>query len=61
LQTGARIWNEIVKEIGINISSTHFSLLHQFHEILGIILEIPESTHWKWITTNKNAADDDTQ
>jgi hypothetical protein len=58
---GARMWNEIVKEIGINISSTHFSLLHQFHEILGIILKITESTHRKWITKKANVADDATQ
>jgi hypothetical protein len=50
-----------VKEIGIDISSTHFSLLHQFHEILGIILKITESTHRKWITKKANVADDATQ
>jgi hypothetical protein len=56
---GARMWNEIVKEMVINILSTHFSLLHQFHEILGIILEITESTHRKW--TKENVADDATR
>jgi hypothetical protein len=73
---GARLSSQIVKEIGVKISSTSFwtdsrtvlcwinstkSLTSFVANRVGEILELTESTNWKWITTKENVADDATR